>query len=269
MRAIHRFTILQSVIIMASAGGCVTEVDELGDVDELVVDESEGDELAPIDELTVLGPDGEPIAIAEDALCPGGCDDPPPCHYGPGVCLASGEPGGLGGICWYPEAFTGSICDNGFECTVAECVSGSCVTYSYSPEGSPCDDGDPATENDACDGAGTCSGEPTCPGGCDDPPPCHFGPGICQVWEAPWGTEASCWYPEVFAGTVCDDGFECTHSECIGGSCVPYWYDAAGTSCNDGDPCTSGDVCDGAGSCEGAPTFCGPVLPKPMPAPIE
>lgn len=260
MRRTHRIISLCSLAALV-ASACVSDLE---DPSELNIEDSEGELSAAVDDYVVLGPDGEPLfpgqpilpddgAIGPDAPCPGGCYDPPPCHSSPGLCMV--DPYSGASQCWYPEVFNGMTCDNGNECTTAECVGGSCVTYGYRYDGFPCDDGDLSTVDDVCDGAGACEGTPTCPGGCNNPPPCRIGPGSCQV--DPFSGTASCYYPPVFDGYVCDDGFECTYSECIDGSCVPYGYYSAGAPCNDGDPTTTGDVCDGTWNCEGTP-FCLP-----------
>lgn len=186
--------------------------------------------------------------------CPDGCTNPPPCHVGPGHCVVVPELGEAS--CIYVEMFNGMGCDDGFECTFSECVGGSCVTTWYLSEGTACDDGDPNTANDVCDDAGTCEGELTCPGGCTDPPPCKMGPGSCQL--DPFSGEPTCVYANAFNGSVCDDGFECTFSECVGGTCVTAWSSPAGTSCNDGNRCTTNDSCDEFGNCRGVPRWwCG------------
>ena len=57
----------------------------------------------------------------------------------------------------------------------------------------------------------------------------------------------------VGAGEQCDDG-NTLDGDCCSRLCA---FDAAGTSCSDGDACTDGDACDGAGACTpGAPRNC-------------
>ncbi|MEM9458915.1 MAG: hypothetical protein AAGF11_32350 [Myxococcota bacterium] len=185
----------------------------------------------------------EPVDIG---LCLGGCNNPPPCHYGPGLCVG-------GNYCYYSKMPTGTICESGSQCLFAECISGTCVSNAYLPSGTPCDDGDPATVNDSCDGAGTCEGEVTCPGGCNNPPPCHFGPGQCI--DDPFGGP-TCYYSSTFNGDICDGGNQCILSECINGGCTNTWFLSDGTPCDDGDACTFNDHCDGAGACTGTPGIC-------------
>ncbi len=61
-------------------------------------------------------------------------------------------------------------------------------------------------------------------------------------------TVTRCGNGVVTAGEQCDDG-NLVAGDCCDGACR---FEAAGASCDDGDPCTPVDVCDGSGGCTGA-----------------
>ena len=110
---------------------------------------------------------------------------------------------------------------------------------------------------------------------CNTPPsPCHSPAGTC--------VNGACSYALLGAGTACNDGNSCTHSDtcndsgaCVGtaitcnsppsqchgagscsnGSCV-YPARPSGSACYDGNSCTSGDYCNGSGACYGGTDTC-------------
>ncbi|MEM7158216.1 MAG: hypothetical protein AAF799_35570 [Myxococcota bacterium] len=243
---------------------CVVEPsdDRADDELEAASDESadDGDPLELPPGASALASDAEPPNLPPSLGCPGGCNNPPPCRTGPGVC--QNDPFS-GPTCWYPPVFNGSGCDDGNECTFSECIEGYCTSL-WSFTGQACDDGDSATVDDECNALGACEGTVACPGGCDDPPVCQQGPGVCVV--DPFGGSASCSYAPVFIGATCDTGFQCTIGECFGGGCATTGYAPRGTPCDDGDPCTAMDRCLGGGVCTGKPTLCAPIGGGPVPS---
>ncbi|MEM9463296.1 MAG: hypothetical protein AAGF11_54645 [Myxococcota bacterium] len=262
-------TWIASIAFVGLGPSCVTDdgYEELGPTE---LNEADGE--TSIDVEPLLGDiqaDSELNAPAPPApininLCPGGCNNPPTCHVGPGVCLggASGNP-----TCYYHKSY-GEFCDGGNPCLIAECIDGGCVNNDFRNAGTPCDDGDPSTVNDACDGWGNCEGEVTCPGGCNNPPTCHVGPGVCldSAIDGP-----TCYYHKS-QGEICDGGNPCMLAECIDGGCTNTYFLNAGTPCDDGNACTDGDQCNGVGICTGIPIPCGPGPgpgPGPVPAPLE
>ncbi len=62
-------------------------------------------------------------------------------------------------------------------------------------------------------------------------------------------TPTGCGNGVVTAGEACDDG-NVAGGDCCDATCA---YEAAGASCDDGDPCSTGDACDGGGACGGDP----------------
>ena len=155
------------------------------------------------------------------------------------------------------------------------CGSGTC-TYPIA-QGQACSDGNNCTTNDTCNAQGTCVGSAVT---------CNTRPGACF---SPTGTcnaaDGGCIYPQLNAGTTCDDGSPCTLSDkcnasgaCVGtakacntpggnpciasqGSCIEadggcaYPSLDAGTPCSDGNDCSHTDQCN-TGTCSGTAYTC-------------
>lgn len=266
--------LLASLATLSIVVGCFADVEAVPDSDAAIEDseDSGAGEASVGIELQDGVTDDDAVRHGEwDALeeappatqstpCPGGCVTPPPCHLSPGVCVDDGV-GNWG--CWYPEAWIGSICDNGNPCVRSECQGGTnCVPYQNLSAGTVCDDGDPYTFADSCDGAGSCVGLIACSDPCNGPPACHAGPGQCLVDSGGLNT---CVYPEVPDGQSCDRSSECVSGQCSGGACLDAGPAPAGTPCDDGDACTGSDQCDAAGTCAGVqdPTIGCSITPHP------
>ncbi|MCH9687137.1 MAG: hypothetical protein K0V04_37220 [Deltaproteobacteria bacterium] len=95
------------------------------------------------------------------AGCPGGCNNPPECHMGPGQCQI--DPFSGTASCWYPHAWVGTTCDGGNPCMTAECYGGSCNNV-WPNIGQSCNDGNSCTTQDQCTAMGTCKGTYVCGG---------------------------------------------------------------------------------------------------------
>lgn len=240
MRASHIIGIVSTFVTLGLAASCDVDPDDFGQSE---IAES-GDESADGEEPQFRDREVRPTESATAAKlekkppCFGGCNNPPSCHIGPGECID--------GACWYPPAFSGTICE-GAQCFINECIGGGCTPYTPLPEGFPCDDGDESTVDDECNAEGFCEGVIPCLEACDAPPPCHSGPGQCI--SSSYGN--SCWYPPMLNGSICDNGVQCMYAECIGGACVSRVNKWNGTPCDDGNACTTEDQCDGEGSCVG------------------
>ena len=187
------------------------------------------------------------------------CDDGSACTKGD-VCDAKGGCAGTAYSCSPGICEQASVCDG----------KGGC-TPNYQAAGSACDDGDACTKGDACDSKGGCTGAKygCVPVGCQKTSACDGKGGCSPTYLA--------------AGSACDDGDACTKGDvCDGKSgcagtayvCAPgkcdktsvcdgkggcsTTYQAAGSTCDDGDACTKNDVCDGKGGCAGAAYGCSP-----------
>ncbi|HEX4823484.1 MAG TPA: hypothetical protein VFV19_04195 [Candidatus Polarisedimenticolaceae bacterium] len=155
------------------------------------------------------------------------CDDGNPCTFD----LCDPHAG-----CVYPQAPTGSACNDYYNCTLDDrCdADGYCVGHSVCDDGNQCTD-DYADENAGCQ----CSHWPSYPDyPCDDGNACTTndvcnGNGVCVG-----GVQASC-----------DDGNPCTDDSCDPATGCVHIATAEGTECNDGNACTTLDACDGAGHC--------------------
>ena len=103
--------------------------------------------------------------------------------------------------------------------------------WSAKDEGGTCDDGDLCTYDGKCT-AGKCVSKVT---PCGDDNPCTTD--SCDPLQG-------CLYPNVAAGTGCDDGNACTAGDtCADGKCA-----GATKKCDDSNPCTD-DACDIATGC--------------------
>ncbi len=174
------------------------------------------------------------------------------CHEA-GVC----DP--LSGACSAPEKPSGTACDDGNACTLADtCQSGSCVAATTKtcapldqchdagvcspqtgacsnpakPNGASCSDGNACTQSDSCV-SGACSGGS--PVACTAPDACHMA-GTCDTST---GVCSSAPKPD---GAACDDGTVCNGREiCTTGTCTA----STAPVIDDGNPCTA-DACDAA-----------------------
>ncbi|MSQ84765.1 MAG: hypothetical protein EXR77_18150 [Myxococcales bacterium] len=161
--------------------------------------------------------------------------------------------------CSFKAVTNGNVCDDANLCTTTDvCTNGSCVgkkvncddlkpctTNTCDPltaecsnapfaEGAYCDDGSKCSQGETCQNV-VCKGGATMP--CTDSNPCTTE--LCDV------KTGDCVYTFVAAGTVCDDGIECTTSACGGGQCILVGHSCScmtATACNDGNPCTT-DTC--------------------------
>jgi len=190
--------------------------------------------------------------------CESACGTPPD--------LCRGAPTCGGGTCKYPIA-EGKACNDGNKCTTVDtcnnagqcvgaspvtcptrseaCVSssGTCVPSDggcyYAPfdAGTPCNDNNGCTLSDRCNGAGACS--PGSPRSCNTPgagQQCLVSVGECLP------ADGGCVYPPVDAGTACDDGTACTHTDqCNGTACSGTAYTCTPNQCQRQVPACAGD----------------------------
>ncbi len=219
-------------------------------------------------------PNGESCngaAMCESGFCVAGicclraCDSPPDVCRGAPTCSG-------GTTCNYPIVVD-KPCDDGSKCTTVDtcnaqgkcvgsspvvcptrsdtCISptGTCVPSDggcyYPPldAGTVCNDSNGCTLNERCNGLGSCTGgtEKVCNSGTPGwPNQCHGTTGTCIP------ADGGCVFPVVDAGTACDDGTACSHTDrCNAGACngTPY-------SCPPPNECqTSGNACAGDGGC--------------------
>ncbi len=218
------------------------------------------------------------------------------CHN-VGVCNTST------GICSNPNKTDGTACNDSNACTQTDtCQSGTCTGTNpilctpidqchqtgvcdpisslcsdpIQPNGTTCNDGNACTQTDACQ-SGTCSGSN--PVVCSALDQCHDA-GVCNT-----GT-GICSNPNKTAGTACNDGNACTHTDtcqtgvCTGGnpvvcSALDQCHDVGvcntttgacsnpaksdGTACSDSNDCTQTDTCQ-SGACTGSNSV---VCPTP------
>lgn len=149
------------------------------------------------------------------------------------------------------------VCNDGNTCTSMDrCANGTCggtTTTCGAPPGTPscygpgsclgdggcafpfladagCDDGNACTTGDRCSG-GTCQGTPR---SCPAPGPCFGGAGACNP------ATGQCSFTAADAGTPCDDGNLCTHSDRCVDAGVCQGFPRCAFIAN---PCTTG-VCD-------------------------
>ncbi|WP_309888113.1 hypothetical protein [Archangium sp.] len=190
--------------------------------------------------------------------CESACDTPPDTCRGAPTCG--------GGTCKYPIA-EGKACNDGNKCTTVDtcnnqgqcvgaspvvcpprsetCVSsaGTCVPSDggchYAPfdAGTACDDNNGCSSGEKCNGAGSC-GSGTLKV-CNTPgtgQPCLASVGSCLP------ADGGCVYPTVDAGTACDDGTACTHTDqCSGTSCSGTAYTCTPNACQQQVPACAGD----------------------------
>ncbi|MBI5499911.1 MAG: hypothetical protein HY907_06685 [Deltaproteobacteria bacterium] len=233
----------------AGDGGDATDGDSTEGGDGRDADDTEGGDAVPrcgdgTVDLTEECDDGND---AEGDGCDGDCtyschaaadcDDGNPC--GSELCVT--ETGGR--RCRSTPTPAGTLCDDRDTCTLFDGCDGlgACVG-APEPADTRCDNGlycDGAP--DACDGAGHCTPIsftpcPTsgCVAGCDE------ATDTCL----PAATSVEC----RAAAHPCDAAENC---DGIATSCPADVPAAAGTVCDDGDDCTINDVCDGGGSCYG------------------
>ena len=189
--------------------------------------------------------DGNPCTKTDqcraDKTCAGAtytCDSPGLCETSVGA-TCNGD-----GTCSYlPD--TGSECDDGDPCTMAEqcradktCVG---VTYTCDSPGF-CETTDGAT----CNGDGTCSYPPATGTACDDGNPCTK-TDQCRADKTCAGVTYTCDSPglcETAVGATCNGDGTCTY--------LP----ATGSACDDGDPCTKTDRCRADKTCAGVTYTC-------------
>lgn len=99
--------------------------------------------------------------------------------------------------------------DDGNSCTDNICAGGAC-TYPNSASGSLCNDGKNCTSPDKCNGSGTCNGAVNC----NTTNFCWKNPGHC---DASW----NCAYDPKPDNTSCDsDTNDCTYDMCQAGICI-------------------------------------------------
>ncbi|MEM8608460.1 MAG: hypothetical protein AAGF92_15230, partial [Myxococcota bacterium] len=131
-----------------------------------------------------------------------------------------GGMGGAGGA--PPECMTAEDCpQDGNECTLNDCVDGSCMMDNVAPGGT-------------CDGDGVCDGSGNCVG-CNVSDDCGTGE-VCENNE--------CVVPaECMVNEDCpQDNNECTLNACVAEECIPGNEEA-------GKVCEGTRVCDGEGLC--------------------
>ncbi|MBI5525971.1 MAG: hypothetical protein HY897_06515 [Deltaproteobacteria bacterium] len=143
-----------------------------------------------------------------------------------------------------PGAAKAIFVDFGYSCTPLQCEASSVpngkdCTVAYTPRGTRCDDADACTIDDSCDGTGSCMGIRF---------PCSSDECVTSVCDGMGGCIVSSVARD---GTLCGPkGGFCKEGRCRAGRCV-IMDSLAGTICDDGDECTSGDICGGNGSCVG------------------
>ncbi|HEX8435960.1 hypothetical protein [Archangium sp.] len=186
----------------------------------------------------------------------------------PGTCRGAGSCGT--GTCNYPIV-AGQACSDGNGCTTNDtcnaqgsCVPGAAVVCNnrpgqcfkttgtcntadggcdYAPlgAGTACNDNSPCSFSDSCNGSGACVGTPKV---------CNT-PGAGNQCSASLGTcieaDGGCTYPNLDAGTPCNDSNSCTHSDqCNAGACESTPY-----ACTGGNDCqlNGATACAGDGGC--------------------
>ncbi len=198
-----------------------------------------------------------------------------------------------GGTCTAKKP-NGETCDEGFECTSANCTDGVCCGDALCPDcqscniggmegacandpvNTPCDDSTFCNGADTCDGNGSCNvhaGDP-CPGPDGDndcSETCNEGAGDCS------GNDAN--------NSACNDGQFCNGADTCNssGSCAnhagnPCPGHNVGPACNDscnessdmcngsdsnGTACPNANFCDGAETCNGSGACVSPGNPCP------
>lgn len=190
-----------------------------------------------------------------------GCSSPPTCFAGPGTCNPST------GLCSYPGADAGTLCNDNNLCTQGDrCVDAGvclgfprcsfvdnpCLTGVCNPTTGVCGTGTNVANGTACTYLGFagfgCPVTGTCQNGtCTGSSP----PIACNDFNA-CTLNDTCSATGTCAGTTttgaCDDGNPCTTNDtCATGSCVGTNRTGA---CNDNNPCTVNEVCSN-GTCGG------------------
>eukprot|EP01065_Artemidia_motanka_P019382 TRINITY_DN22_c1_g2_i1.p1 TRINITY_DN22_c1_g2~~TRINITY_DN22_c1_g2_i1.p1 ORF type:complete len:3968 (+),score=1484.88 TRINITY_DN22_c1_g2_i1:103-11904(+) len=234
----------------------------------------DGDAKTTGDKCQSIGND-ERICVGVD-LCAGiQCTSP-------GQCQTSGNCDAQTGVCSYPNAKSGTVCDDGNAATMFDTCDGNNVcagidlcagivckaasqchdvgtcepttglcTNPVKQQGAQCDDGEAKTVNDVCGGTAdpTCKGTNLCldaqTGGnkvCPAASQCHEA-GQCQY------ADGSCTTPAKAKGARCDDGDDTTKDDVCDGAASPV---CKGTPKCDGVVCTAaaGSACHEAGSCD-------------------
>lgn len=233
--------------------------------------------------LTLRGPaandggtDGG-VDAGRDAGVDAGCEaldcadlacDARPCGGDAGVCGMTSD-GGRACVQTGPETLCADSMDNDDD-GAADCADADCT-------GLTCSDQNGCTTTDTCQG-GLCdpgAGVITCPP--NTTIPCRGQAGQCVP------ATGSCLYPPLDAGSACDDGLSCTHSDVCGavadctgtpytctattcaanaqcnglGGCT-YTIATSSTPCDDATSCTHTDRCTDGGVCTGTGYACTP-----------
>jgi hypothetical protein len=203
--------------------------------------------------------------MCKSGFCVAGVCCESACATPPDMCR--GTPTCGGGTCKYPIA-AGKECNDENKCTtvdtcnsLGQCVGASPVTcptrsdaclssagtcvpsdggcyYAPFDAGTPCNDNNGCTSGEKCNGAGSCgSGTEKVCNSASSPGQCYADMGTCVP------ADGGCVYPTRDAGTPCNDGVACTHTDqCNGvGSCSGSTYSCTPTQCQQQSPACAGD----------------------------
>jgi hypothetical protein len=170
------------------------------------------------------------------------------------VCKAAGTCDKSSGACVYPDAASGTSCNDTLACTT----------------------------NDICNGHGSCNGTPVvCPAAeCQTPGTCQEPTGACSASTPVTGGTCS-------DGKGCTTGDTCNNGVCVGtqvtcpaatdachvagtcqestGSCSAQTIGNEGGACDDSNACTTGDKCQN-GVCSGSALCVAPLVCNPATA---
>lgn len=141
------------------------------------------------------------------------------------------------GVCQHTPLAVGTLCDDGLFCSVGETcnAAGNCL-----PAGERCDDGNPCTLNSCDELAKQCNTTIITVGAaCNDGDACTQNTTCSSAGDCNAGSAIDC-----------DDGSECTSTDCdpaIGCTYAPL----EDSPCSDDFFCTIGELCTSFGSCEG------------------
>ncbi len=152
-----------------------------------------------------------------------------------------------------------NTCDDGVGCTTDSCDEAGDICVN-TPDDAACDNGLFCDGTETCDAVLDC--QPGTPVDCDDADictddACNEDSNACDnVFDPtndPSCVIAECGNGVLEEGEQCDDG-NVLDGDCCSNTCM---FEAAGSTCDDGQFCTLEDVCDGAGLCSGdVPNTC-------------